>query len=265
MKRLPYVGLVTPLCLLMVADGTNAGDEVQVKAQIGGVVTGQIVFEGDPPKIEPLVEAGSTRLRDAAVCAAQDIPNETVLVHPESKGIANVFVYLPRSLVAAPEARPQDEKPLEFTIENCRFRPHASFVRTGRTVEAKSEDPIATNLRTEPRRNDRVNVIVKPKGAPGDMISMRFERPEPEPIVVASDLHPWMRSYWLVLDHPYGAITDEHGKFRIENLPAGTHKFVVWHERAGFLDREYEVTLEEGRPVELPPYNVPRARFTDRD
>lgn len=64
---------------------------------------------------------------------------------------------------------------------------------------------------------------------------------------VASDLHPWMQAYWLVVDHPYAAITDSQGRFVIENLPPEQHNFKVWHERIGLIERTLEVTIEAGQ------------------
>ena len=36
---------------------------------------------------------------------------------------------------------------------------------------------------------------------------------------VTCDFHPWMKVYWLILDHPYAALTDKDGRFHIENMP----------------------------------------------
>jgi hypothetical protein len=42
--------------------------------------------------------------------------------------------------------------------------------------------------------------------------------------------HPWARAYIAVFDHPYFAVTDERGAFKIDSLPAGTYTVKVWHE-----------------------------------
>ena len=40
----------------------------------------------------------------------------------------------------------------------------------------------------------------------------------------------------MVCDHPYFAVTDASGAFRIANVPAGVElEFRVWHEKAGYL------------------------------
>jgi hypothetical protein len=72
-------------------------------------------------------------------------------------------------------------------------------------------------------------------------------------------MHEWMVAYWLVLDHPYAAITDEQGKFTIEKLPAGEHTFRVWHEGQGFIDNAYNVTVKPGQTADLGKIKVPAA------
>ena len=61
-----------------------------------------------------------------------------------------------------------------------------------------------------------------------------------------------MVAYWVILDHPYAAVTDEKGNFEIPNLPAGTHEFNVWQESAGYLDKKYTVTIKDGENVQKP-------------
>ena len=56
-----------------------------------------------------------------------------------------------------------------------------------------------------------------------------------------------MRGHLLLRHEPYMAKTDEHGRFRIENLPLGTHTFQFWHERIGYV-RECTFSLR-GQPL----------------
>ena len=48
-------------------------------------------------------------------------------------------------------------------------------------------------------------------------------------------MHTWMDGVILIRDNPYVAISDETGKFTIENIPAGEWKFQFWHKKAGYL------------------------------
>jgi hypothetical protein len=50
-------------------------------------------------------------------------------------------------------------------------------------------------------------------------------------IEVRSDLHPWMTpAYVHVLDHPFHAVTDAEGRFRLPAVRAGAYRLVLWHE-----------------------------------
>src|SRR5262249_4421621 len=56
----------------------------------------------------------------------------------------------------------------------------------------------------------------------------------PTPISVQCDIHPWMKAYIRVFNHPYFAVTDEDGKFTIKDAPAGEWRIVVWQEKSGW-------------------------------
>jgi hypothetical protein len=54
-------------------------------------------------------------------------------------------------------------------------------------------------------------------------------------------------SGWLVVsDHPYAAVSEADGRFRIKNLPAGERTFQFWHEKSGWVARG----TRDGRLVE---------------
>jgi carboxypeptidase family protein len=45
--------------------------------------------------------------------------------------------------------------------------------------------------------------------------------------------HSWMLAWIYAFDHPYFAVTDEKGSFRIDQIPPGTYKVTAWHELLG--------------------------------
>ena len=57
-----------------------------------------------------------------------------------------------------------------------------------------------------------------------------FEKSE-DPFYIKCDVHPWMKSWALVSDHPYFAVTDTNGSYLIDNIPAGTYEVVCWQEK----------------------------------
>jgi hypothetical protein len=60
----------------------------------------------------------------------------------------------------------------------------------------------------------------------------------------------------LVVNHPYYAITDEHGEFRLTNVPPGEYEIVAWHE--GWRVAREEAVLDVGTQT-----NTKRLFYTD--
>ena len=54
----------------------------------------------------------------------------------------------------------------------------------------------------------------------------RFSR-----MLIEDHTQVWMSAWWLILDHPYFAVTDERGAFAIPDVPAGPQQ-VLLHNRA---------------------------------
>ncbi|MFO1022614.1 MAG: carboxypeptidase regulatory-like domain-containing protein [Planctomycetales bacterium] len=224
-----------------------------------GTISGQIVLDGDVPEMPPLVKKGDATAKDPAVCAAADVPDDALVVNPKNKGIANVFVFLGKAPKDMPAAlKKSKDKEVVFDQKGCRFLPHALMVRTDQTVLVKSSDSVSHNTHTFPLRNSATNTTINPN----DQTGVPFKMPSMErvPVQVKCDIHPWMKAYWLVLDHPYGAVTDEDGKFKIEGLPEGKHEFMIWQEKPGFINRKYEVTVKAG-DNELEPVKVPVSKL----
>ena len=203
-----------------------------------GTFRGQVVLEGAVAPLPFLVSEGSA-IKDAEVCAAQDIPDEK-LVLGEGNGVANAVVYLPK----APKGVeiPPPDGPAVFDQKGCRFLPHVLLIRTGRPLEVLSGDSVAHNTHTYPVRNQPLNTLVTPNERTGQ-VTVTYEKAESVPFPVKCDFHSWMAAYHLPLDHPWAAVTDENGNFEIPDLPAGKHKFRVWHESCGYIDRNLSVTI----------------------
>ena len=216
--------------------------------QYGGI-TGQVLCTKPFPK----------RGRDLV----PNVPDETLLVDPQTGGIENVFVYLRKApttvhpqLVAVP--------PQSVVVDNIATVsvPHAFFTRAGQGVLFQNGSTTHIDVHTNPVVNHAVNFILKPMDRVGRVV--RLVQPEASPVKINDDINPNSSSYGLVLDHPYAAITDAAGQFRISHLPVGTHSFRVWHERVGYLERDYQVTVTGGQLVTLPPLSVPSEKLLKR-
>ncbi|MEZ6125261.1 MAG: hypothetical protein R3C49_19100 [Planctomycetaceae bacterium] len=145
-----------------------------------GTVTGKIVLDGDAPK-PVLLHGKGANIKDGAVCAAIDVFKDDLVVNPDTKGIANVFVYLykaPKSV--HPEAGKVAPKVI-FDQKNCIFKPHALVVTAGQTVEVLNSDAVAHNTHTYPLKNQAVNILVAPNTAAGNGVEVATSTKETLP------------------------------------------------------------------------------------
>ena len=84
-----------------------------------------------------------------------------------------------------------------------------------------------------PGDNPSVNPLLPPGSA---LVVSRLEGGDGA-LAVGCSIHGWMNGYIRVFNHPYFAVTDEDGKFKIENAPAGKYHIVAWQESIGYLRR----------------------------
>ena len=224
-----------------------------------GSFTGQIVFDGDVPERKVLVAKGSTEVKDPAICAASDVLSDALIVDPQSKGIANVFVYLQKAPQVHPKLKESAVKEVVFDQKGCRFVPHVLLLRTDQTVVVKSDDGCAHNTHTNPFRGQGVNFLLPPNSRDGTKISSLVAERLPFP--VTCDIHSWMKAHWLILDHPYAAVTDEKGKFTIADLPAGEYEFIVWQELSGYIEKKLKVKVTGGKVTDVGVVKAPADKF----
>lgn len=231
-----------------------------------GAISGQFIYDGEVPERELLVKKGDASVKDASCCAAQNVPSDELVVDEKTKGIQNIFVYLYRPKDVKPDLKESKEKEVVFDQRGCRFIPHALVVRTDQKVRVLSGDPVAHNTHTYPIRGQAVNFLLKANDREGVLVPV--PTPESLPTEVKCDIHPWMKAYWLVVDHPYAVVTDEAGRFRIEGIPAGEHEFRVWHERVGYVGtdsykRGFKVTVRPGETTKVGPIKVAPSKFEE--
>lgn len=188
----------------------------------------------------PLLFGKGAEVKDAAVCAAVDVPNETIVT--KDGALANVFIYLRKPPKVSGGAA--GEASIMFDQKNCVFKPHAMIMRVGQTVKVLNSDGVAHNTHTNAQKNPQFNQIVSPNEAVG--IPLIYKKSEQDPISVVCDIHPWMRGYHLPVDHPFAALSAEDGTFEIKDLPAGKHEFKVWHEAGGLIEKALVVTIKPG-------------------
>jgi hypothetical protein len=220
----------------------------EARAQGGfGTIKGRLVWAGGTvPPAKNLVEKGAS-LKDPQVCAKDEpIPSRELVVDPETKGIRYAFAYLPKPVGTNPEAaKALVAKQAQVVIDqkNCQFLPYVTALIQDQPVVLKSSDPINHNVRFSAFINAAFNQILPPNG----QVEVKLVA-ERRPIPLACDIHPWMKGYIMVFDHPFFAITGPDGSFEIQGVPAGEQRLVVWQETKGYVTEGKAA----GMPVKVP-------------
>lgn len=188
----------------------------------GGTVTGTITFEGDAPEMKPIDTAADP------VCAAMhaDSPllNEA-LVLGEGQTMGNIIVRIVKGVPEKEYAVPSD--PVVISQAGCHFVPRTAVVMAGQTLRVLNPDGIMHNVNGAPRENRPFNRAM-PKSI--TELDVTFDKTE-DAFMLRCDIHPWMRGYVAVVDHPFFDVTEEDGVYTIEGLPAGEYEIEAWHER----------------------------------
>lgn len=228
-------------------EGGGAGAGGAAAAVAGyGHIKGKVTLSGAAPTLAALVSASQVKPDDKNVCVVDRIPNEQLIVNGDA--VKNVFVYLSK----APKGTKLPETtPAEVTMDHkyCTFIPHAMVVMTGQPIRILNDDAIAHNVHTKPTRSGEFNSGIGATNRTG--VTTTYKNAERTPAKVICDYHTWMSAWHLPLDHPYGAVTNENGEFEIRDLPAGKHKFTIWHEGNVIAEKDVTVEVDQTAPLDL--------------
>jgi plastocyanin len=155
---------------------------------------------------------------------------------PEARNVVVSFVDMPAAGRPAPTR-------VEIQQDDEQFVPHVVAITTGSRVEFPNRDPYFHNVfsLSKPATFDLGRY------APGDSRTEVFEKPGI--IKVYCHIHSQMSALIRVFDHPWFTIPDEAGEFAIEDIPAGEHSLVAWHERIG--ERKERVIIRPGATTEV--------------
>jgi hypothetical protein len=117
-------------------------------------------------------------------------------------------------------------------------------MREGQVLIGKNSAPIPHNMNWTGGADNPGNNKIIPAGTQIDIDDLVAS---PRPIIVSCNIHPWMRAYVRVFNHPYFAVTDADGKFEMKNAPAGKYHIVMWHEGVGWVNGG-----KNGEAIEIP-------------
>ena len=213
---------------MTVIAGVAAWAVLMIGPAWAGTIQGHVRFAG--PATEPKTLPVTT---DQYVCGNEKDAEDLVLT--PDKGIRNAVVWL--KSVPPGATRQTSSAPASLDQKQCAFTPRVIVVPVGGTAEFLNNDRLLHNIHSQSKGNPSFN-RTQPKGR---AIPITFAKPEI--IRIDCDLHPWMRAWVVVAEHPFYAITGASGEFALGNLPAGPYTLNVWQETLGTVTKD--VTLGE--------------------
>ncbi len=208
----------------------------EISVHDGGSVSGVVKIIG---ALSPLDELTVTK--DDVVCGRKKVTPR--LVTDANECVQNAVVFLE----GVDRGKKLDRKTMQiFTQAHCEYQPHVLVLQQGEQLEIVNSDPILHNVHAYGCDNGAGTIfnIAQPiRGQKTPLKSAYF--PKTGILETACDAgHPWMSGYIFVVDHPYYAVTDKHGRFTLTDIQAGTYKLKMWHEGVSIVSTE----TENGKP-----------------
>ena len=151
-------------------------------------------------------------------------------------------------IVKNPPASQDPVPTTEVTLDQhgCMYHPRVAIARVGQKVTFVNSDAIFHNVRSVTSVNQKFNMAMPHKDQRETKI---FTKPELF-LQAKCSVHPWMGAYLAVVDHPFAAVTNEKGEFKLPKLPAGTYTIEVWHEVFGKYEQQMTVS-DKSEPLHL--------------
>jgi plastocyanin len=214
--------------VLALAAGGAAGGHVPPAADgdpANGTIRGRVELRQPPADLAPRPRVG-----DVSMPRAHDATDRRRSV-----------VYLEVAPRAAFDQR--DEPRAKLDQRNEAFVPHVLAIVAGTTVDFPNNDSTYHNVFSL----SSAKPFDLGRYAAGRSKAVRFDRPGI--VRVFCDIHSHMSAFILVFSHRHFAVTDDEGRYRLDNVPPGTYTVIAWNESAPSESRRV-VVPEAGGDVE---------------
>jgi hypothetical protein len=235
---LAVITLLSPALFSFGQDVSSSPEKPYISTGHEAMLTGSISFVGKLP------QPRSIDMSADPVCYQVNPKPRTEDIVVANGKLANVFVYVKNSTVIDSHTFKIPNSSVLLERRGCRYVPHVVGVRVGQLLTIPNLDPTHHNTHPTPKDNREWNQTQAPGAA---AIAKSFEKPEIIPF--KCNQHPWEKAYVGVFSHPFFAVSDESGNYRIVGLPPGRYAVVAWHERLG--EQTVDVTFIPDEEREL--------------
>jgi plastocyanin len=148
-------------------------------------------------------------------------------------------------LEAAPRGAFERSEPGRAVMNqrNETFVPHLLAITTGTVVDFPNGDPFYHNVFSL----SKVNRFDLGRYPSGKLKSVQFT--QPGIVRVFCEIHSHMNAFILVFSHPFFTVTDDSGRYRIDDVPPGVYNVIAWNE--GRASEPRGVTVPNAGTTEL--------------
>jgi hypothetical protein len=219
-------------------------------------IRGRVVYDGNPIPVRKLIPK------------SKGAYTEDWVVNPTNRGVQNVVVWLVPELTAEQLDRLKSRKlrdapsfpakqvyhglmaKEDVTVavpeKPIAFFPHVVGVRAGSDIVIRNNSTRPESVRWTSINNGEFSPLVPPNVG---VFRVEDAKKERNSIAVESVIHPWMKAFVWVFDHPYFAVTNADGEFEIRFAPKGSLRLTTWQEDVGFKGGR---DGRWGEPIQVP-------------
>ena len=203
----------------------------------GGRIAGQVKLRGNFPKPKSI-----SVIYDKSKCGLNR--QQSSVRFSQKMEIQDVVVFL-EGPVAGGKKFSADTSPI-LDQSGCEFVPHIVFVPVQEKLSIKNEDHLEHKLRLTSRLNPPLELVQRNNGKP---LVLSFERSEF--FEIQCSRHRWMNAWVVVMGHPYYTLTNQSGRYELQDIPVGEYDLVAWHESLGQLRKRVVVREDQTTSLDL--------------
>ncbi|HEV2731108.1 MAG TPA: carboxypeptidase-like regulatory domain-containing protein [Terriglobales bacterium] len=238
---------VSSLFLAIAVNAVAQSGYREVSLSSSGTIAGTVKWSGTLPRLTAYPITKDPAICDPESHKTRDL--ERLIVGPQG-GVANTVVFLKNISSGKAMVMPEPRRFLDQ--KHCRYEPHILLVPQSEILKMKSSDATLHTVHMTGAATYNLpfpfpnQVITRPMQSAG-LADLR-----------CNGGHVWMNAELMVVPHPYYVVTDESGRFELDNVPPGSYEIVAWHEGWGVVRHEAAFDVLTERRIQRPVFTEPK-------